>query len=144
MADYASFVVFVRNQGVNTSVLPDGNQYLQYAYNIAVEVVNIDLSVISPIIYDLCVYNLGMDNLINYAQDQINQTFWQDLRSNFGVNAFVPGVIHESHDETTGQSLETPEIFKTMTISNLQHLKTPYGRTYLQHAMQYGGLITAV
>jgi hypothetical protein len=83
---------------------------------------------------------LATDNLINFAQDQAGQCYFVDLRASFKINSFVPGVITESHDESTGQSLLNPEFMKNMTMSNLQMLKTPYGRNYMGLAQSYGTL----
>ena len=144
MISLSGFTDFVRAEGVSTTVLPDDSLYLSTAYDIASSIVNTDINLISSIIYDLSVYNLGMDNLINFAQDVTGQTYWADIRKQFNVNSFVAGVIKESNDETTGQTIETPEYFKQMSLINLQNLKTPYGRVYMQYSMQYGGVFCSV
>ena len=144
MISLSGFTDFVRAEGVSITVLPDDSLYLSTAYDIASSIVNTDINLISSIIYDLSVYNLGMDNLINFAQDVTGQTYWADIRKQFNVNSFVAGVIKESNDETTGQTIETPEYFKQMSLINLQNLKTPYGRVYMQYSMQYGGVFCGV
>jgi hypothetical protein len=93
-----------------------------------------------PAIYDLAVYNLAADFLINFAPDQPGQTYFSDARFTFGCNKFVAGVISESHDETTGESILNQEFMKNLTLSDLQRLKTPWGRQYLMFAQSYGPL----
>jgi hypothetical protein len=139
MATQAAFVDFIRNSmEINTTVLPDDSPWIPLCYNLSVEIVNYVLQCISPLIYDQCVYNLGGDNLVNYAQDVPGQTFFVTLRNTLKINNFVAGVISESHDETTGESLTVPDFFKTLTLANLQNLKTPWGRQYMAFAQSYG------
>lgn len=141
MPSLAGYISYLRNVvGISTVYLPDNNPVIASSYAISVEIVNITLASISANIYELCVYNLATDNLINFAQDQSGQCYFVDLRASFKINSFVPGVITESHDESTGQSLLNPEFMKNLTMSNLQMLKTPYGRNYMGLAQSYGTL----
>lgn len=141
MPTLAGYIDYLRNiVGISTTYLPNNNPTIEMSYGIAIEIVNIQLADISSNIYTLCVYNLATDNLINFAQDQPGQCYFVDLRASFKINSFVPGVITESHDESTGQSLLNPEFMKNLTMSNLQMLKTPYGRNYMGLAQSYGTL----
>lgn len=136
----AGFVAFVRGQmGIGPSVLPDDSNYLVWAYDVALAIVNRALAAVPPI-YMLAIYNLAGDNLINYAQDTPPSTYFADLRKTWGINSFVAGVITSSSDEGTSESLTVPDAFKNLTIADLQNLKTPYGRTYLGFAQRYGTL----
>jgi hypothetical protein len=140
--------------GVSSTVLPDASPYLSWAYSFAVAVVNPALAgwsgfpgwCGSPIpqgspLYTAAVYNLGADNLINYAQDTSPSTYWADLRTSFKINsAFVAGVISSTADEGTSESLDVIEAAKGFLLGDLQNLKTPYGRTYLSIAMKFGTL----
>lgn len=137
----AGFLVFIRvNMGINTTVLPDSSVFISQSYDIAIELVNDQINTISPTLYTNAVYNLAADNLLNYAQDQTGQTFFADVRSGYGINSFVAGVIQSSADESTSESMLVPDFFKKMTLANLQNLKTPYGRAYLQIAQSVGPL----
>lgn len=110
MPTLAGYIDYLRNiVGISTTYLPNNNPTIEMSYGIAIEIVNIQLADISSNIYTLCVYNLATDNLINFAQDQPGQCYFVDLRASFKINSFVPGVITESHDESTGQSLLNPE-----------------------------------
>lgn len=135
----AGFIVFIRtNMGIDDSVLPDDSIYIEQAYDIAKEIVNPQIELYSSVLYTSAVYNLAGDNLLNFAQDQTGETFFAEVRKGYGINSFVAGVIQSSNDESTSESLLVPDFFKNLTLSNLQNLKTPYGRTYLQIAQSTG------
>jgi hypothetical protein len=139
LPNLAGFIAFIRsNMGINTTVLPDNSIYIEEAYNVAVELVNEQINKCSNTLYTRAVYNLAADNLLNYAQDQSGQTFFSDVRTGYGINSFVAGVIQSSADESTSESMLVPDFFKHLTLSNLQNLKTPYGRAYLQIAQSMG------
>jgi hypothetical protein len=91
-------------------------------------------------LYEIAVYNLATDFLINFAQDQPGQDFFSKLRTSFTINDFVPGLISASNDETTGETLLTQDYMKTLTLSDIQRMKTPYGRRYLEIAQSFGTL----
>jgi uncharacterized protein YciU (UPF0263 family) len=137
----SGFLAWVRSaMGITTAELPDTSVFIGYAYDVALEIVNPALQVASPLIYTLAVYNLGGDNLINFAQDVPPSTFFTDARKSFGIGNFVAGVVTNSSDNGTSSGLTTPEAFKMFTLGNLQNLKTPYGRQYLAFAQDYGTL----
>jgi hypothetical protein len=117
------------------------NSFIQTTFNVAKEVVNTDISLASPTIYTLAVYNLGADRLLNYAIDQPNQTYFQDLRTKLRLNDPSLGVVAASSDETTSMTSLNPESMKFFTLQDLQTLKTPYGRTYMGFAQSYGSNI---
>mgnify|MGYP003341841371 CR=1 FL=1 len=62
------------------------------------------------------------------------------FRSAYQLKSFVSGVVSFAGDEGTQSTLTVPEALKGLTIGNLQNLKTPYGRTYLQIAQDFGSL----
>ncbi len=129
--------------GVPAAQAPDGGDALYYAYEVAFALTNVDLAAINPMIYRLAVYNLGGDNLINWAPDvgtATPPTYWSDLRKNYGCNDFVAGVVSSSSDESTSSSQEVIAQLKDLSIGQLQNLKTPYGRQYLAFAAQFGSL----
>lgn len=148
----AGFITFARNvMGISSAQLPDDSPYFGYAFNVAMEIVSTTIAAASALMYQLAVYNLAGDNLLNYAQDPSDAPiypannaegtkFFQYMRKEFNLLGFVSGVISSSGDEGTSQSLVTPEAFKQLMISNLQNLKTPYGRTYLGIAQRYGDI----
>lgn len=152
----AGFQTFLTNVvQVPTAALPSDSQIITYAFDFALATVNLQLSVAwsppgswSP--FQLAVYNLGADLLINWAQDPSdepaiygpdkNQQYFISLRDSFGTSEFVAGVIQSSNDVSTGQSFVVPKQFEGLTISQLTNLKSPYGRTYLGIAQDVGTL----
>lgn len=133
------FLAFLRNTvGITVAQLPDNDIQIGYAYSISLETVLCAIKTASPLIYMLSVYNLATDLLINWANDQLGQTFFTGLRTQFSLNSFVAGVISSSADESTSESLIVPDSLSGLTIGQLQNLKTPYGRQYLSWAQMYG------
>jgi hypothetical protein len=139
MPTLSGYLLFIRGlMGISSTYLPDASADITTSYNLALEIVNLNMAGISSTVYTACVYNLAGDILINIAVDQTGQTFFADLRTRFGINSFTPGVVSESHDGTSGQSLLNPDFMGSLTLSNLQNLKTPYGRQYLAYAQSLG------
>lgn len=161
MPTLAGFLAFVRALGVPPNALPDDSAYLALAYNIAISLANIQLASV-PVggdgtsVYTLMVYNLAMDNLVNYAQDVPGGPifidpngfptddpplpFFAGMRKQWGLNNWAAGVVASTSDVSTSTSLEVIEAAKTFTMSNLRNLKTPWGRNYLELAQDYGTL----
>lgn len=136
--DFTTFLYSVA--GIDPICLPSTSSDITDALAVALAVVSPDLANLAGNLYVLAVYNLGTDNLINYAMDQLGQTYFQSLRTSYGINLFVPGVTASSSDSGTAQSRNNPEFMKTMTFGDLQNLKTPFGRAYLNIAQQRGTL----
>jgi hypothetical protein len=159
----AGFLNFVRTQmGITTAVLPDSSPVIAMALGVALAIANpwfacvgrtlwpgiVIPGVPQVSIYTLMVYNLAGSNLINYAQDVPDAPpvkgselpYFENLRDKWDINGFVSGIIQESHDETTGNSMVVQEAAKNFTLADLQYLKDPYGRQYLAFAQRYGTL----
>jgi hypothetical protein len=126
--------------GISTTFLPSASQDVSDAFDVAMAIVSTNLACLPGNLYALAVYNLATDNVINYASDQDGQVFFQELRKNYGINLFVPGVTGSSSDSSTSQSRVTPEFMKALTFGDLQNLKTPFGRAYLNIAQMQGTL----
>ena len=69
-----------------------------------------------------------------------SETYFATLRRQFNIGGFRAGVISASNDESTGESILNPEFMKTLTLGNLQNLKTPWGRQYLAFAQDLGSV----
>lgn len=133
------FTTFLRTTAlIDVAYLPDNSPVIAMAFQIAMGTVYQGLALAGPPFYVLAVYNLGADRVINFAQDQPDRTFFADLRFKLKIDDFVPGVITSSNNVSTGQSMLNPEFMKTLTLADLQNLKTPFGRTYLSIAQQVG------
>jgi hypothetical protein len=152
MVTLAGFMSFIRdNMQIPASALPDGSYSILMALAISESIVNPALKVVGPCgsnslgytgpsIYDLAVYNLAGDNLINFASDVPGGTFFATARQGYGLNSFVAGVVSSTSDNGTGESMTVPDSLKDLTLQNLQSLKTPWGRQYLYFAQAYGTL----
>jgi hypothetical protein len=135
----AGFVEFIRNiMRINTTVLPDNSETIPFVYEFSLATVNRALACIPAPFYKVAVYNLGGDLLVNFAQDQDGSTYFADLREKFHTFDFVAGVIQSAADESTSDALLVPDFLKNLTLSDLQNLKTPWGRIYLSIAQKYG------
>lgn len=148
IADFTTFIYSVVK--IPQSVLPPSDPTIGYAYAVAFEIVNPAIGTASAILYSQAVYNLGVSNIINFAQDQPGapdvegsnppQPYFANLRTQWKINNFVAGEVSSSSDEGTSQSLEVPEWVKKMSLAELQYVKDPYGRQYLAIAQRYGTL----
>ena len=140
MVTRAGFLAFIRAQGITTADLPDASAYVDSSMALAIEIVYTPMQAASPLMYDNAVYNLGMSNLVEFAPDQTGRTTFKDLRKNYNINGFIPGVVQSSGDEGTNTSMLVPDFMKNLTMADLQYIKTPWGRTYMGIAQRIGPL----
>lgn len=141
------FLTFIRDfMGISATYLPDNATIIPYAFNASMPFVNLGLQSLAypsgpdSNMYNLAVYNLSGDVLINYATDQPGRTYFEDLRKAFGINKFSAGVVSSTSDVSTSTSLLNPDFMKGLTFGDLQMLKTPYGRAYMAMAQSQGTL----
>jgi len=148
--------------GIPVGALPDNSFWIPATYNLALDVVNLFLSLAPqvgdpnyPSQYAYAVYNYAADRMINFAQDDpINPymypgsipptPYFQFLRDKFKIDSFVSGVITFAQDVTTSASYLVPDWMKNMSMADLQNLKTPWGRAYMAIAQQYGPTIVDI
>lgn len=146
----AGFIAFLRASGIAVAYLPDNAAVIATAYSIATALVNAELASLpsgdptQPTLYTLAVYNLAADRVVNYADDVADSTFFTDLRARFSIATFIPGVTASSGDSGTSQSRLNPEFMSQLTMRDLQTLKTPYGRAYMEIAHDYGPSIWGI
>jgi hypothetical protein len=119
-------------------IIPDS---VYTSFIVSMETVNETLNCASPTLYTLAVYNLAADRLINFANDQPNQTYFRDVRDKFKISVVSVGVVSGTSDEGTSTNLLNPEAMRMLTLQDLQTLKTPYGRYYMGIAQDYGSTI---
>ena len=119
---------------VNTSEAP----IIASSLAVALDIVNITLAQASSFIYTLAVYNLATDRLINYAIDLPGQNYFASLRKEWNLTAPIAGVATSGSDQSTSSAWLNPEQLKTLTLANLQQMRTPYGLQYLGFAQSYG------
>ncbi len=141
MTTRAGFLSFIRDRvGISATYLPDNSTWIDAAYNLATQRVSEKLQGVLPVLYDEALYNLATDILIGVAQDVVGKTYFADLRKQFKILEFAPGVIQSASDVSTSESLFIPDFMKNLTFADLRNLKTPYGRAYLEIAQQVGGV----
>ena len=143
---FDGYTTWVRTiMGVPDTILPDDSPYLIISFDMALETVNLYLDIASAILYTQAVYNLAGDFLVNIAQDDPtlpppDNTYWSNLRTTLGLNNFIPGLINATNDEDTSAAILTPLGLQNLTLGDLQNLKTPWGRMYLQIAQSVGSM----
>ncbi len=111
------------------------------SFNVALSIVNDALASAGTGTYVLAVYNLAMDRLVNYAPDQSGQTYFAKLRSTFHLTSLSVGAVASASDQGTSASIANPEWMRSMTMRDIETLKTPWGRTYMGFAQAYGPTI---
>lgn len=156
---YTGFVSFLTNvvgvpadQIPSTSIPPPDPpppvDVVQFSYDFSLNMTYWGLLCVpsqatSPSIYAVAVYNLGADTLINYAYDipdASDPNYWSNLRASFGINSFTGGVINFSSDQSTSEGIAVSDFLKSLTLADLQNLKTPWGRNYLALSQSIGTL----
>jgi hypothetical protein len=116
-----------------------GQDWVNNTLAVALAMVNSQLMA-QAIMYNLAVYNYAADRLINFAQDQNGQTWFEKTRKECQLNSQTVGVIASSFDQGTGQSILNPEQMRMFTVTNHQMLKTRPGQAYLGIAQSVGTL----
>lgn len=126
--------------GVPTTAIPDNDPGYAYAYQVAFDMVPRDFLCSIPDIYTLTVYNWAGSQLIQFQQDIIGQTFFQDARNAYGINNFVAGVINSASDVSTSESLSVGVGLQNLQLIDLQRIKDPFGRQALAYMQTIGTL----
>ena len=136
------FIAWVRSRmQINVVILPSNSVWLMQSYAVALELVNLWINTVSPLIYTLAVYNLAGSFLLNFAQDVNGQCYFNDQRVALKLTTFTPGVVSSTADTGTSVSLLVPDFMKSLTLADLQLLKDPYGRQYIILVQSYGSEI---
>jgi hypothetical protein len=121
-----------------------GDQYLivqpslSESLAVALAEVNELINLASPLLYTKAVYNLAADRLINFGVDVPGQTLLADARKKFDLVALNVGIVNSASDQGTSGSYVIPQQMQTFTMSDLQLMKTPFGRAYISIAQAYG------
>jgi hypothetical protein len=133
--------------GVTSTILPLNNPAWNWAFTVAINLVDPLWCQVSPPIYQLMVYLVSASNLLNWAQDPVgapiyknNMTYFEYWRDKWNLLGPVSGVVSAASDQGSATSLEVPEALKNLTLLDLQHLKDPYGRQYTALAQSQGDL----
>jgi hypothetical protein len=78
--------------------------------------------------------------LLNWSPHQPGQTYFAAARDDMDLTGFVGGTIQSSADQSTSESLLTPEFLSGLTLQQLQALKDPYGRAWLGAQQDLGNV----
>jgi hypothetical protein len=138
------FRAFVISQGVPDADLPTGSIYLQAAFDYADSLVIDPPPMLAPLLYVMAVYNLGMHYLLLTAQDEEDETYFEDMRVKYKLLDFIAGPIVATSDQGTSSAMLASDWMKNMTLSDNDKTKTPWGRYYLMYAQSYGPSIVGV
>lgn len=139
------FTTYVYGQGVPVIDLPLSSEFLVWAFNHAN-----DRTMTGPIglmpsgAYVIAVYNLGMHQLLKIAIDESGQTFFTNSRKQFNLLSFTGGVVQTASDQSTSTTVAVPDLLKNLSLSDLDLLKTPWGRDYAAYSMNYGKYVVGV
>lgn len=126
--------------GIPTSALPANSPYIPWALSYAEEKTLLVLYAIGQDYYCFAVYLLATSFLINWCPDQPGQTYFQNLRTQWGINSFVGGTIQSSSDQGTSESLLAPDFLKGLTLGQLGMLKDPFARQWLSMQQDLGAI----
>src|ERR1035437_3630600 len=87
-------------------------------------------------------YQIASENMTVSTPPNVYQkglAYFEYWRAQWGINTFTAGVVESTSDEGSSVSLHVPEFMDNLPMSALEYLKTPFGRTYLNHAQRVGG-----
>jgi hypothetical protein len=135
------FITFCRQiVGIPQVVMGDEDPAFPTALQYAQLWIPTELQLFAPELYVAAVYNWAASYLIQFKQDPTGQVFFTNARSAFGITNFVPGVINSAHNEATSQTMTIGKGLQNMTLTDLQRVKDPYGRSALAILQDLGTL----
>jgi len=91
--------------------------------------------------YTLAVYNCATALLIAIAPDQPGQSFFTAQRATYNLINPSTGLVAAASDVTTSSTLTVPKWASGLTPGQLDYMKTPWGRYYLDYQSKYGPTI---
>ena len=142
LTDFTSFVY--DSMGVPIAALPVNSPFIGYAFSRAIAEVA-SYPVLAPIEYVLAVYNCAGHVLLKIAPNPAGQSYFADVRGTgplgYGLNSPQLGMVAATSDSGTSNTFATPDSFKSMTLSALDYMRTPWGRDYLAYVQDYGPTI---
>ena len=136
----AGFTTFIyTGVQIDPLLLPTNSPYNGYAFDQAMATV-ISVPACNGIMYTDAVYNCGTHILFRIAPDQTGRDFFREKRAEFGLLKLSAGVVQSASDESTSETLAVPDALKQLSLGDLQFLRTPWGRAYLEYAQDFGGI----
>lgn len=145
----AGFSVWIYSVlGVPAEYLPSDSLFIKYAYNTATAIVNPYFQCTPGPIYLQMVYNLAAHWLVMWTPDvpgevykivgEVPYGYFAFIRKQNNMLGFTTGIVSASSDEGTSVSMVVPKQAENLTISQLALTTTPWGRTYLGYAQDFG------
>jgi hypothetical protein len=132
---------------VNTA----GSPWLGYAFTQALGLVlsapqwRNGWAVIPPnmgIDYTLAVYNCAGHIQIKITPDQvvnnISRDYFKGLRKEYGLLNLSVGLVQSTSDNSTSSVFAVSDSMKQLTLTDLDFIRTPWGRAYMQYAQDAG------
>ncbi len=125
------------NVAIPAAALPASSPYPQYALWQALQLV-LCIPGVAGISYTLAVYNCGTALLFAIAPDVPGSNFFTDKRAEFNLINPSTGLVSSASDESTSSTLTPPKWVSGLTPGQLDLMKTPWGRFYLDYQSKYG------
>lgn len=142
LTDYQTFLT---NEGFTAAVLPPDSEWITWSFNRAVTTAKascIPGALMSE--YVMAVYSLATHHLVLSAQDQPGLSFFANLKAKLNTSGFVGGVVRGSGDQGTYSEVVVSKLFENLRITDLEYIKTIWGRMYLSYAQKYGSVVTVM
>lgn len=140
--DYTLFLI--DGVGIDPVYLPSNSPFIGYAFNRALGLVINLPGANSGIDYTLAVYNCAAHIQFKITPDQqvsgTPYTFFVEARKAYDLLLPVVGLVASTSDEGTSVTNAVPDAMRQLTISDLDFMKTPWGREYLAYVQDYGGI----
>ena len=92
--------------------------------------------------YTLAVYNCAGHIQIRITPDQvignINRGFFQGQRKEYGLLNLSAGLVQSSSNVDTSSVFAVSDLMKQLTLTDLDFIRTPWGRAFMQFQQDYG------
>lgn len=128
----------IDSSGNDVTSNPAGYPAQVWALVTSLATVNCVIACASQVLYNQAVYMLAADLLMRFGADQPNQNWFTQQRKLYKINTFAPGTVNSGGDGGSSASLTVPEQMSRFTVGDLQNMKTPWGRRYLEIAQDFG------
>lgn len=134
------YIAFLRNYaGVPETALPDDSEIITYVLCSARDFLKTGMGLErSPIVYTRTLYNMATSLLLNYAEDQPGQKFFQQLRDHYKLNELHTGIITSAADQGTSGTVKISKAMEGLSLADLQLLQDPFGRKVAAVLMELG------
>lgn len=85
-------------------------------------------------------YTLDQSITVSSTSMTLQGTYFQNLRGNSGFDLVgVPiGFLSASSDESTSQSMVVPESLQNLSLTDLDFMRTPWGRWWIEYGQDFG------